>query len=380
MYLCNTFFFQNREGFFVVVVALLMPLLSQDDISHYNNIENETETAKKGLSSYLRCEPWFSIEYLNLRTLILCDIYGTHKSILAHTCMHSRFLINESGSFTLNSSVSSSARSPGPLMLLRNLWGLIQLSSKAYCWQYLVQVPRKEKNPSVQLHYNSVSVHPQSGHLDLLLQATWHTSWQPACWTSRGPPRSWFWRFWLWWSHSMSWWRSTKEKASAAVSDRLGSASSRTYGGWNGEWELFIFIYFLEAQLPVPQPGNPLGGWFCVCRVFIVVVLGLFITWLAVDTRKRPEQLISFGGVCMFVLLLFLFSAHRMAVSFSVGWVRGVAMAPAISKHAETLSPHVISGWFCWLLDVCNCVPVIFKVIFGICRIASWLFRVLWRL
>lgn len=50
-----------------------------------------------------------------------------------------------------------------------------------------------------------------------------------------------------------------------------------------------------------------------------MVVLGLFITWLAVDTRKRPEQLISFGGVCMFVLLLFLFSAHRMAVSFSVG-------------------------------------------------------------
>lgn len=68
--------------------------------------------------------------------------------------------------------------------------------------------------------------------------------------------------------------------------------------------------------------GNPsfqllsrTASLFCICRVFVVVVLGLFVTWLAVDTRKRPEQLISFGGVCMFILLLFLLSAHRTAVS-----------------------------------------------------------------
>lgn len=57
------------------------------------------------------------------------------------------------------------------------------------------------------------------------------------------------------------------------------------------------------------------GALVCLCRVFIVIVLGLFVTWLAVDTSKRPQQLISFGGVCLFVLLLFLLSAHRTAVS-----------------------------------------------------------------
>lgn len=52
-----------------------------------------------------------------------------------------------------------------------------------------------------------------------------------------------------------------------------------------------------------------------VCRVFIVIVVGLLVAWLAVDTRKRPEQLISFGGVCLFIIAIFLFSAHRTAVS-----------------------------------------------------------------
>lgn len=50
-------------------------------------------------------------------------------------------------------------------------------------------------------------------------------------------------------------------------------------------------------------------------RVFIVVVLVLLVVWIALDTGKRPEQLISFGGVCMFVVLIFLLSAHRAAVS-----------------------------------------------------------------
>ncbi|XP_026220965.1 sodium/nucleoside cotransporter 1 [Anabas testudineus] len=50
--------------------------------------------------------------------------------------------------------------------------------------------------------------------------------------------------------------------------------------------------------------------------IFIVLVLVLLLLWLVLDTSKRPEQLISFGGVCMFILLLFLFSAHRTAVSW----------------------------------------------------------------
>ncbi len=56
----------------------------------------------------------------------------------------------------------------------------------------------------------------------------------------------------------------------------------------------------------------------CVSRVFIFVVLVLLVLWLVLDTRQRPEQLISFGGVCMFVVLIFLLSAHRTAVSLSV--------------------------------------------------------------
>uniref|UniRef100_A0A3Q4AVZ8 Sodium/nucleoside cotransporter n=1 Tax=Mola mola TaxID=94237 RepID=A0A3Q4AVZ8_MOLML len=59
--------------------------------------------------------------------------------------------------------------------------------------------------------------------------------------------------------------------------------------------------------------------------VFILVVLALFVVWLAIDTAKRPEQLISFGGVCLFTVLIFLLSAHRTAVSWRpVFWGLGI--------------------------------------------------------
>lgn len=58
---------------------------------------------------------------------------------------------------------------------------------------------------------------------------------------------------------------------------------------------------------------------FSVCfRVFYFVVVGLLVAWLAVDTRQNPEQLISFGGVCLFVLGLFIFSTKRYAVSADI--------------------------------------------------------------
>ncbi|XP_071388285.1 sodium/nucleoside cotransporter 1 [Centroberyx affinis] len=50
--------------------------------------------------------------------------------------------------------------------------------------------------------------------------------------------------------------------------------------------------------------------------VFMLLVVVLLVVWLAIDTRKRPEQLISFAGVCVFILLIFIFSAHRRAVSW----------------------------------------------------------------
>ncbi|KAM9808029.1 sodium/nucleoside cotransporter 1 [Neosynchiropus ocellatus] len=59
--------------------------------------------------------------------------------------------------------------------------------------------------------------------------------------------------------------------------------------------------------------------------VFIATALVLLIVWLAVDTSKRPEQLISFGGICMFIVLLFLFSAHRTQVVWRpVFWGLGI--------------------------------------------------------
>ncbi|XP_019612206.2 sodium/nucleoside cotransporter 2 [Rhinolophus sinicus] len=55
--------------------------------------------------------------------------------------------------------------------------------------------------------------------------------------------------------------------------------------------------------------------------VFAGVFLIGLILWLALDTAQRPEQLIPFAGVCMFVLILFACSKHHRAVSWrAVFW------------------------------------------------------------
>ncbi|XP_034540835.1 sodium/nucleoside cotransporter 1 isoform X1 [Notolabrus celidotus] len=80
--------------------------------------------------------------------------------------------------------------------------------------------------------------------------------------------------------------------------------------------------------------------------VFILVVLALFVTWLALDTSKRPEQLISFGGVLMFILLIFLFSAHRTEVAWRpVFW--GLGMQFCIGLFVIRTQPGLIA--FEWL-------------------------------
>ncbi|XP_005376795.1 PREDICTED: sodium/nucleoside cotransporter 2 [Chinchilla lanigera] len=49
------------------------------------------------------------------------------------------------------------------------------------------------------------------------------------------------------------------------------------------------------------------------------------ILWLALDTAQRPEQLISFAGICMFLLILFACSKHHSAVSWrTVFWGLGL--------------------------------------------------------
>ncbi|XP_051000865.1 sodium/nucleoside cotransporter 2 [Acomys russatus] len=53
-------------------------------------------------------------------------------------------------------------------------------------------------------------------------------------------------------------------------------------------------------------------------------VLGL-ILWLVLDTAQRPEQLISFAGICMFILILFACSKHHSAVCWrTVFWGLGL--------------------------------------------------------
>ncbi|XP_054557138.1 sodium/nucleoside cotransporter 2 [Talpa occidentalis] len=60
-------------------------------------------------------------------------------------------------------------------------------------------------------------------------------------------------------------------------------------------------------------------------RVFIGLALVGLILWLALDTAKRPEQLISFAGICMFVFILFACSKHHSAVSWrAVFWGLGL--------------------------------------------------------
>nr|XP_054095580.1 sodium/nucleoside cotransporter 2 isoform X19 [Callithrix jacchus] len=50
--------------------------------------------------------------------------------------------------------------------------------------------------------------------------------------------------------------------------------------------------------------------------VFAGVSLVVLILWLALDTAQRPEQLISFAGICMFILILFACSKHHSAVAW----------------------------------------------------------------
>nr|XP_020487067.1 sodium/nucleoside cotransporter 2-like [Labrus bergylta] len=82
--------------------------------------------------------------------------------------------------------------------------------------------------------------------------------------------------------------------------------------------------------------------------VFILLIVVLLVVWLVLDTSKRPEQLISFGGVLMFVLLIFLLSAHRTAVSWRpVFW--GLGLQFCIGLFVIRTQPGLIA--FNWLGD-----------------------------
>ncbi|XP_054476347.1 sodium/nucleoside cotransporter 1 isoform X2 [Anoplopoma fimbria] len=80
--------------------------------------------------------------------------------------------------------------------------------------------------------------------------------------------------------------------------------------------------------------------------VFIIAAVLLLVLWLVLDTSQRPVQLISFGGVCMFVVLVFLLSAHRTAVSWRpVFW--GLGLQFCIGLFVIRTQPGLIA--FQWL-------------------------------
>ncbi|KAF5891576.1 sodium/nucleoside cotransporter 2-like, partial [Clarias magur] len=80
--------------------------------------------------------------------------------------------------------------------------------------------------------------------------------------------------------------------------------------------------------------------------VFILVVVGLLVAWLAVDTWQNPERLISFGGVCLFILGLFIFSAKRYAVRWrTILW--GLGLQFVMGLFVIRTKPGLIA--FNWL-------------------------------
>lgn len=188
--------------------------------------------------------------------------------------------------------------------------------------------------------------HPLMDWVHLLRQVTWRTLLRPVYWTFRGPLLSWFWRFWPWSPNLMSFWRSTKEKASAGVSHRPWDASSPTWGGWNGELGFFLSVFPPES--PVARRHNdpwafagPLQGFHGGCSC---AVRGL--------ARLRHQQASRAAHLVRRRLRV-----HPAALP-SVGAQDGGESRP-FEIGGESLSGHIICGCFCWdrgyHLPLCPC-------------------------
>ncbi|XP_060035459.1 sodium/nucleoside cotransporter 1 isoform X2 [Erinaceus europaeus] len=105
-----------------------------------------------------------------------------------------------------------------------------------------------------------------------------------------------------------------------------------------------------------------LGPWFQGCTqplrspqrrlwmnrgLALAALLGL-VLWLALDTAQRPEQLVSFAGVCIFLGLLFACSKHHCAVSWrAVAW--GLGLQFVLGLFVIRTEPGFVA--FQWLGD-----------------------------
>ncbi|XP_052528569.1 sodium/nucleoside cotransporter 1-like isoform X2 [Tympanuchus pallidicinctus] len=89
-------------------------------------------------------------------------------------------------------------------------------------------------------------------------------------------------------------------------------------------------------------------SWPWLKWLLYVLLLGGLVTWLALDTAKKPEQLISLAGFCVLVLFLFAFSKHHSAVSWrAVFW--GLGLEFLIGLFILRTTPGIQA--FQWLGD-----------------------------
>uniref|UniRef100_A0A4X2JZ33 Solute carrier family 28 member 2 n=1 Tax=Vombatus ursinus TaxID=29139 RepID=A0A4X2JZ33_VOMUR len=79
--------------------------------------------------------------------------------------------------------------------------------------------------------------------------------------------------------------------------------------------------HFGKKLLRYGKPFENSQLWLWLKWGLIAVALVGLILWLILDTAQRPKQLISFAGICMFVIILFACSKYHFAVSWrAVFW------------------------------------------------------------
>ncbi|NXL94172.1 S28A1 protein, partial [Alectura lathami] len=89
-------------------------------------------------------------------------------------------------------------------------------------------------------------------------------------------------------------------------------------------------------------------SWTWLKWLLYVLILGGLVAWLALDTGRNPEQLISLAGFCFLVLFLFAFSKHHGAVSWrAVFW--GLGLEFLIGLFIIRTTPGIQA--FQWLGD-----------------------------
>ncbi|XP_074151406.1 sodium/nucleoside cotransporter 1 isoform X1 [Sminthopsis crassicaudata] len=93
-----------------------------------------------------------------------------------------------------------------------------------------------------------------------------------------------------------------------------------------------------------PLSNSRLNLWLKRC-LGVAALVGL-ILWLALDTSQRPEQLMSFAGICVFIIFLFACSKHHLSVSWrAVLW--GLAMQFVLGIFVIRTEPGFVA--FQWL-------------------------------